>query len=103
MLRIFLQSLLVAVIRFAGAGIAVIALIEVAYGVIGETDRHVWMPEAYGPVPAELSKRPLNWAGLFEDRAAASLPVMLIALCGVLLIGGAWGTLGARLRRFRTR
>ena len=101
MARIFFQSLLVALIRFAAAGIALIMLIEVVYCVISRTDRHVWLLESYGPVPAELTTRPVSWSGLLQDRAAASLPVMLVSLTGVLLIGGAWGTLGARLRRFR--
>lgn len=100
MVRILLQSLLVALIRFAAAGVALIVLIELAYCVIGGSDRHVWLPESYGPVPPELSALPANWAGLLENRAAASLPVILIGVSGVLLIGYSWGTLGARLRRF---
>lgn len=101
MVRIILQSLLVALIRFTAAGIALMALIELAYCVVGETDRHVWLSESYGLVPPELTPRPVNWVGLLKGRAAASLPVMFVSLLGVLLIGVAWGTLGARLRRFR--
>jgi len=100
MARIVLQRLLVSVIRFAAAGLALIVLIELAFCVIGGSDRHVWKADSYGPVPSELSARPVSWAGLLEDRVRASLPVLVICVPGILLIGYSWGVLGARLRRF---
>ena len=100
MARIVLQRLLVSVIRFAAAGLALIVLIELAFCVIGGSDRHVWRAESYGPVPPGLSARPVSWAGLLEDRVRVSLPVLFICVPGILLIGYSWGILGARLRRF---
>lgn len=100
MARIVLQRLLVSVIRFAAAGLALIVLIELAFCVIGGSDRHIWKAESYGPVPPELSARPVSWAGLLEDRVRVSLPVFVICVPGILLIGYSWGVLGARLRRF---
>jgi ABC-type dipeptide/oligopeptide/nickel transport system permease component len=100
MARIVLQRLLVSVIRFAAAGLALILLIEFAFCVIGGSDRHVWKPISYGPVPPELSSRPVSWAGLLEDRVRVSLPVVVLCVPGILLIGSSWGLLGARLRRY---
>lgn len=99
MARIVLQRLLVSVIRFAAAGLALIVLIELAFCVLGGSDRHIWKAESYGPVPPELSARPVSWAGLLEDRVRVSLPVFVICVPGILLIGYSWGVLGARLRR----
>lgn len=101
MARIVLQRLLVSVIRFAAAGLALIVLIELAFCVLGGSDRHIWKAESYGPVPPELSARPVSWAGLLEDRVRVSLPVFVICVPGILLIGYSWGVLGARLRRIR--
>jgi peptide/nickel transport system permease protein len=101
MARIVLQRLLVSMIRFAAAGIALIVLIEFAFCVIGGSDLHVWKPDSYGPVPPELSPRPVSWAGLLEDRVRVSLPVVVLCVPGILLVGYSWGLLGARLRRFR--
>jgi len=100
MARIVLQRLIVSVIRFAAAGLALIVLIELAFCVLGGSDRHIWKAESYGPVPPELSARPVSWAGLLEDRVRVSLPVFVICVPGILLIGYSWGVLGARLRRF---
>ncbi len=100
MARIVLQRLLVSLIRYAAAGIALILLIEFSFCVIGGSDRHVWKPISYGPVPPELSARPVSWAGLLEDRVRVSLPVLVLCVPGILLIGYSWGLLGARLRRF---
>lgn len=100
MARIVLQRLLVSVIRLAAAGLALIVLIELAFCVLGGSDRHIWKAESYGPVPPELSARPVSWAGLLEDRVRVSLPVFVICVPGILLIGYSWGVLGARLRRF---
>lgn len=100
MLRIVLQRLLVSVLRFAAAGLALVALMEFSFCVIGGSDRHVWNPVSYGPVPAELSARPVSWTGLFDDRVRMSLPVLVLSVSPILLVGYSWGVLGARLRRF---
>ncbi len=100
MLRIVLQRLLVSILRFAAAGLALLALMEFSFCVLGGSDRHVWEAASYGPVPPELSPRPVSWAGLFEDRVRTSLPVLLLCVPSIFLIGYSWGVLGARLRRF---
>ncbi|NLT71479.1 MAG: ABC transporter permease subunit [Verrucomicrobiaceae bacterium] len=100
MLRIVLQRLLVSVLRFATAALALLVLTEFAFGVLGGSDRHVWEATSYGPVPPELSPRPVSWAGLFEERVRRSLPVLLLCVPAIFLIGYSWGVLGARLRRF---
>jgi ABC-type dipeptide/oligopeptide/nickel transport system permease component len=100
MARILIYRLFVSTIRFAAAGLALFVLLELAFCVIGGSDRHVWQAESYDPVPPELSVRPVSWAGLLEDRVGMSLPVLVICVPGILLIGYSWGVLGARLRRF---
>ncbi len=101
MIRHLLQRLLVATIRFAAAGIALLVLMEFAFCVLGESDRHVWHAESYTPVPPELASRPLTWEELLRERLAMTGRVLLLAVPGILLVGHAWGILGARLRRYR--
>ncbi len=100
MLRIVLQRLLVSLLRFAAASLALLVLMEFAFCVLGGSDRHVWEAASYGPVPPELSPRPVSWRGLFEERVRTSLPVLLLCVPAIFLIGYSWGVLGARLRRF---
>ncbi|MBP9224077.1 MAG: ABC transporter permease subunit [Verrucomicrobiales bacterium] len=100
MARLILQRLLVSLIRFGGAILVLLVLVEFAYCVLGGSGNHVWLYDSYGPVPPELTSRPVNWAGLFFDRLAATLPVAGLAFGGILLIGYSWGVMGARLRRF---
>ena len=65
---------------------------------MGEAERHVWSPEAYGAVPPELAPRPLTWEGLIQSRAAGTARVLVLVIPSVLLIGYSWGMLGARQR-----
>ena len=73
---------------------------EFSFVVMGEAERHVWSPEAYGAVPPELAPRPLTWEGLIQSRAAGTARVLVLVIPSVLLIGYSWGMLGARLRRY---
>ena len=100
MIRHLLQRLLVAVIRFLAVGFGVLVLMEFSFVVMGEAERHVWSPEAYGAVPPELAPRPLTWEGLIQTRAAGTARVLVLVMPSVLLIGYSWGMLGARLRRY---
>ena len=100
MVRIFFHRLVVALIRFGAAGMALLVLIELSFCVIGDSDRHVWLRDSYGPVPAELSDKGVSWGELVHDRMSATLPVLGLCLSGVFLVGYNWGVLGARLRRF---
>ncbi len=100
MIRHVLQRLLVAMIRFAAAGIGLLLLMELAFCVIGGSDRHVWDAESYASVPAELASPPRLWEDLLRERLAATGRVLLLAVPGILLVGYAWGILGARRRRY---
>lgn len=100
MLRILLHRLIVGVIRLGAASMALLVLIELSFCVIGGSDRHVWLPGSYGPVPAELSNHQLSWGGLVRERMRATLPVLFLCISGIFLVGYNWGVLGARLRRF---
>ncbi len=101
MIRHVLHRLLVAAVRFAAVGVALLALMELAFCVVGGSDRHVWRAESYAPVPPELASRPLPWEDLLRQRLAATGRVLLLSVPGILLAGYAWGLLGARLRRYR--
>jgi ABC-type dipeptide/oligopeptide/nickel transport system permease component len=100
MARLILQRLLVSLIRFGGAVLVLLVLVEFAFCVIGESENHIWLYDSYGPVPPEMTSHPVNWAALFFDRLAATLPVAGLAFGGILLIGYTWGVMGARFRRF---
>ena len=101
MIRHLLHRSLVACIRFVASGIALLALMELSFFVFGGSKLHVWMPEAYGPVPPEFAPRPLAWMALLQERAVATGRVLFLAILGIFLAGYSWGILGARLRRFR--
>ncbi len=101
MIRHFLQRLLVATIRFAAAGIALLALVEFSFVVPGGSGHHVWQVESYGLVPPELAPRPLAWGELLRERGSATGRVLFLVVPTVLLVGYGWGILGARLRRYR--
>jgi len=100
MIRHLLHRLIVSAVRLIAAGIALLVLLELSFCVFGGSDDHVWMPESYGPVPPELAPRPLDWLELMSERSVATGRVLLLAIPGILLVGYAWGILGARLRRF---
>lgn len=100
MLRRFSQRLLVAMIRFAAAGMGVLVLVEFAFGVLGGSKFHVWEPDSWGGIPVDLSSRSQTWSDLLLERTVASARVLVLALPSVWLVGYAWGLLGARLRRY---
>ncbi len=96
-----LQRTLVAVIRLAAVGMALFLLIEFSFSVVGGRRGPLWEGGLFTPVPAELVTQPLSWKRLLLERFFASGRVLLLAVPTLLLVGYAWGILGARRRRFR--
>lgn len=87
--------------RLAVAAALLLLAMEVGYVVFGGSHRHVWDRSAFGPVPAELSARPVSWGGLLAEKAWETGRVLLIGVPAWWIVGYAWGMLGARARRFR--
>jgi peptide/nickel transport system permease protein len=101
MIHLLLQRLLAAAGRFAAAALGLLVLIELAYGVLGASRVHLWSPGAFGEVPGGIAPRRPGWETLLLERGLATGRILLLALPATLLVGYAWGILGARLRRLR--
>lgn len=101
MIRYLLQRLFVLSVRLILAGLGILLLIELAFGVLGGSDQHVWMMDFSQPPPEGFSSAASSWTNLFVDRMGKTSLVLLLCYGSALLIGYGWGILAARLRRFR--
>lgn len=104
MIRFILQRIGVLTVRLLVAALVLVVLIEAGFGILGGTDQHVWSITWDEPVPEEVASAAAEvpgWIRLLGERLLASLPVVGMAWGGALLVGSAWGLLGARFRRFQ--
>ncbi|MEX2580986.1 MAG: ABC transporter permease subunit [Verrucomicrobiales bacterium] len=101
MTRVFLRCLALALARWCSMGLFLFLLVEFSFCVVGGSNRHVWLPESYGSVPAPLSVQPTGLRELVGERSSASFLALGLAYGGVVLVGYGWGILAARFRRFR--
>jgi len=94
MTRFALQRAGIALARFGIIAFALLALIEVAYCVLGGSSRHVWLADSFG------DPGPLFTAEVVTAMGRSTM-VFVAAYLLVLVTGYGWGTVGARYRRFR--
>ncbi len=101
MLRFVLQRVLVASVRFLAVAGGLLLLTEVSFSFLGGARGHAWDFDPAAPPPAELASPGTTWGGLLAERGWASARVLFLATSATLLVGYAWGILGARFRRQR--
>jgi len=101
MIRFLLQRLLLLADRLAAVAVSLLLLMELAFCVLGGSDRHVWATDSWRAPGGEFAAEGDGWGRVLADRTPVTLRAAAIAWGGALLIGYSWGILGARLRRFR--
>ncbi|MEN8715298.1 MAG: ABC transporter permease subunit [Verrucomicrobiales bacterium] len=101
MTRYVLHRLIVFCIRLTIAAIILVTLIEVGYCVFGGSDTHVWEIAISEDLDRVFPDG--EFVPNLKTRILQSSFVILIAYGGTVVVGYAWGILGARLRRFRAR
>lgn len=101
MIRFLGQRILVFFVRWNIAGLFLLVLIELSYGVFGASEIHVWDMRFSDPV------LPLEGAFIESPTWEEVLPLMTnstlvvgISWLVVLLVGYSWGILSARLHHF---
>lgn len=101
MIRFLGRRFLVLVVRIAVVAFSLLLLIELSFGVIGDSGKHVW--EMNFPAPA-LPTGDMSGTGEWNEIVPLMQNSLLVAglAWGVTLcVGYAWGILAARLRNLK--
>ena len=101
MIRFFARRLLVMFVRLVLVAIILVIAIELGYGVLGNSDVHIWEVRFSDPVvPLSELSGDSTWEELVPLMKNSMLIVGL-AWGTTLLVGYSWGILAARLRQFK--
>jgi nickel transport system permease protein len=105
-MRYILHRMAVGGLRWCGAVVVVLVIVEWSYAGLAGAPHHIWSPEAYSP--EYFGKTPPGAAQdtvavTLGERLQASTLVVVMAAGSSLLVAGSWGILAARWRRWRLR
>ncbi|MDF1659686.1 MAG: ABC transporter permease subunit [Verrucomicrobiales bacterium] len=101
MIRFFGQRLFVLLVRLVLVAILLVIAMELGYGVLGNSDFHVWEAGFADPViPLLELSGSSTWDGIIPLMKKSML-VAGLAWGATVLVGYSWGILAARLRRFK--
>lgn len=105
-MRHILHRIAVGGLRWCGAVVVVLFIVELSFAGLAGGAHHIWSAEAYRPEyfgKASLGEAQDTVAVTLGERLQASTLVVVMAAGSSLLVAGSWGILAARWRRWHLR